>query len=107
MKIRRTRPDPTRDYERERAENGGQLRYPPTYANAESHWWDASQIYGSNHETTQRLRAERRLENGNTVLTGGLVPHGKLYLDHDHLILEHNALGCKLETALTDFPGHL
>src|SRR3984893_8691615 len=52
IKTRRPRPDPPRDYERERAENGGQLRYPPTYANAESHWWDASQIYGSNHETT-------------------------------------------------------
>ena len=107
MKIRRTRPDPTRDYERERAENGGQLRYPPTYANAESHWWDASQIYGSNHETTQRLRAERRIENGNTVPTGELVPDGKLYLDHDNLILDPNALDPdKLETALTGFSGN-
>ena len=64
MKIRRTRPDPTRDYEREKAANGGQLKYPPTYANAELHWWDASQIYGSNRQTTERLRAQRRIENG-------------------------------------------
>ena len=106
MKIRRTRPDPTRDYERERTENGGQLKYPPTYANAESHWWDASQIYGSNHQTTQRLRAQRRIENGNSVLTGELVPDGKLYLDHDNLILDPNALDDRLETALTGFSGN-
>jgi Animal haem peroxidase len=106
MKIRRTRPDPTRDYDRERAENGGRLLYPPTYANAESHWWDASQIYGSNHETTQRLRAERRLENGKVVPTGALVPDGKLYLDHDNLILDPNALDDHLETALTGFSGN-
>ena len=106
MKIRRTRPDPTRDYEREQAENGGRLKYPPTYANAESHWWDASQIYGSNHETTLRLRAERRLENGKVVPTGELVPDGKLYLDDDDLILDPNALDDRLETALTGFSGN-
>jgi hypothetical protein len=106
MKIRRTRPDPTRDYAREKAENGGRLKYPPSYANAESHWWDASQIYGSNHETTARLRAERRLENGKTVLTGAPMPDGKLYLDHDNLILDPNALDDRLETALTGFSGN-
>ncbi len=106
MKIRRTRPDPTRDYEREKAENGGRLKYPPTYANAELHWWDASQIYGSNRETTLRLRAQRRVENGKTVATGELVPDGKLYLDHDDLILDPNALDDKLETALTGFSGN-
>jgi hypothetical protein len=101
-----SRPDPTRDYEREKTENGGRLKYPPTYANAESHWWDASQIYGSNRQTTQRLRAQRRSENGNSVLTGELVPDGKLYLDHDDLILDPNALDDKLETALTGFSGN-
>ena len=106
MKIRRTRPDPTRDYEREKAANGGRLKYPPTYANAESHWWDASQIYGSNRQTTERLRAQRRIENGNPVLTGEPVPDGKLYLDHDELILDPNALDDKLETALTGFSGN-
>ncbi len=90
MNIRRTRPDPTRDYARERAENGGRLRYPPTYANAESHWWDASQIYGSNHETTQRLRSAYRTVDGKTVPTGELLPDGKLYLNDDNLILDPN-----------------
>ena len=106
MKIRRTRPDPTRDYAREKAENGGQLKYPPSYANAESHWWDASQIYGSNRQTTARLRAQRRLENGKLVPTGEPMPDGKLYLDNDSLILDPNALDDRLETALTGFSGN-
>lgn len=38
MRIMRTRPDPTRP-----AGAAG----PATYANTETHWWDASQIYGS------------------------------------------------------------
>jgi len=106
MKIRRTRPDPTRDYAREKAENGGRLKYPPSYANAESHWWDGSQIYGSNRETTAGLRADRRIENGQMVLTGEPVPDGKLYLDDDNLVLDPKALGDKLETALTGFSGN-
>jgi hypothetical protein len=102
MKIRHTRPDPTRDYDRERADNGGQLRYPPTYANAESHWWDASQIYGSNHETTVRLRTQYRTVDGKTVPTDQLMPDGKLYLDDDNLLLDPN----NLQSALTGFSGN-
>jgi hypothetical protein len=30
---------------------------PPAYANPNSHWWDASQIYGSDPETARRLRS--------------------------------------------------
>jgi Animal haem peroxidase len=108
MKIRKTRPDPTRDYEREMSENGGRLRYPPTYANAESHWWDASQIYGSNHETTARLRAEyKRGPDGKIAPTGAPVPDGKLYLDEDNLILDPNAINPDdLSVALTGFSGN-
>ena len=40
------------------------------------------------------------------MLTGELVPDGKLYLDHDDLILDPNALDDKLETALTGFSGN-
>ncbi len=102
MRVRATRPDPTRDYDRERAENGGRLRHPPTYANAESHWWDASQIYGSNHETTQRLRAQYRSEDGHFVATGDTVPDGKLFLDRDGLMLDPS----HLHSALTGFAGN-
>lgn len=40
MQIRRTRADPTRDPKSFSDDE------PPTYVNAETHWWDASQIYG-------------------------------------------------------------
>src|SRR5262249_6541955 len=62
MRVRPTRPDPTRDYAREKAGNDGRLKDPPSYVNAESHWWDGSQIYGSNPETTLRLRTRYKLD---------------------------------------------
>ncbi len=37
MQIPRTRRDPTSDDD---------PTTPPTYVTADSHWWDASQIYG-------------------------------------------------------------
>src|SRR5262249_40212566 len=49
MVIRRTQPDPTRDYALEddqARKNPRSDRYPPTYVNTGAHWWDASQIYG-------------------------------------------------------------
>jgi hypothetical protein len=44
MRIPRTRADPTSD--------GG----PPTYRNTETHWWDASQVYGSNEIIEKIIR---------------------------------------------------
>jgi hypothetical protein len=43
MQIRRTHADPP---------NGG----PPTYRNTETHWWDASQVYGSSPVIEQMIR---------------------------------------------------
>ncbi|MGY2050596.1 peroxidase family protein [Methylobacterium sp. JK268] len=105
MAVRRTRPDPTRDYAAERAANGGRLRDPPTYANAESHWWDASQIYGSNRETTARLRSDYRIVDGRPVPTGEALPDGKLYLPEGDLILDPASLDPN-ERALTGFSGN-
>ena len=48
MRVMRTRPDPT-------APPGG--NHPPTYANTETPWWDASQIYGTTPEHQQFVRA--------------------------------------------------
>ncbi|MFN6487725.1 MULTISPECIES: peroxidase family protein [unclassified Nostoc] len=74
MLVGRTRPDPTRDYERERQQSpDGKLQYPPTYVNAESHWWDASQIYGNDSQACRTLRTDPN--------TKQLVPKGKLYID--------------------------
>lgn len=114
MKVRPTRPDPTRDYEKERRENGGKLRYPKTYVNAESHWWDASQIYGSNPTVTRRLRTKFQTdadgnlpkgEDGKPQLIpppdGELVPDGKLFLTNDGLSLDPST-----GTALSGFTGN-
>ena len=48
MRIPRTPPDPTRKPE--------ESELPPTYRNRESHWWDASQIYGNSEEETDKLK---------------------------------------------------
>ena len=48
MRVRRTADDPTR--------RPDESEQPPTYLNHESHWWDASQIYGDNEAVTARLR---------------------------------------------------
>jgi hypothetical protein len=48
MTILRTPADPTRP--------SGSDGAPPTHVNFESHWWDASQIYGSNSDYQRRAR---------------------------------------------------
>jgi Animal haem peroxidase len=48
-------------------------RLPPTYINTETHWWDASQLYGSNAEFQQKIRlggdGKVRLNRHNGVKT--------------------------------------
>ena len=63
MFIGKTQPDPTRRQEGEPA--------AITHINEVSHWWDASQIYGSNPETQQRLRNH---VDGKLSLKDGLLP---------------------------------
>ena len=46
MRIQRTRPDPSGDPDR-----------PPTYVTADTHWWDGSQIYGSDPAYAKALRS--------------------------------------------------
>ena len=110
MRIRPTRPDPTRDYSKEPRDANGRLRYPKTYANAESHWWDASQIYGSNPETTRRLRSAYkkdeqgeplRDQNGHLIPTGELLADGKLWVGKNGLSLDPST-----GTALSGFTGN-
>ena len=64
MRILRTRPDPTRPPDGDGA--------PPTYANTETHWWDASQIYGSDAATQARVRSGR--EGKLKIGPDGLIP---------------------------------
>lgn len=66
MKIKATEPDPAPE---------GSTR-PPAYSNLNSHWWDASQVYGSDADTAKKLRS---FEDGKLKLTES----GRLFLDPD------------------------
>jgi hypothetical protein len=64
MRILRTREDPTRLPE--------EASLPPTYANTETHWWDASQIYGTTREFQERIRTGK---DGKLIMgPDGLIP---------------------------------
>jgi Animal haem peroxidase len=98
MLVRRTRADPTR-----RPKDGAG---PVTFANAETHWWDTSQMYG---DTAQALRQYRTGSDGKLKIdpktklvpvdpTGvektGLTMNWWLGLSlmHNIFTLEHNAI---------------
>ena len=104
MRIMRTRPDPTRTP----AEDAAGL--PPTYVNVETHWWDGSQLYGSDAETQAKVRLG---EDGKLrVGEDGLVPVDPksdkhpadepgfwvgLAMLHSLFIREHNAICDRLK----------
>jgi hypothetical protein len=69
MRIERTRSDPNPDA------NGG----APTYVTADSHWWDGSQIYGSEPALSAALRAK---EGGKLRLD----PDGQLPRDLEAMV---------------------
>ena len=101
MTILRTMQDPTRP--------PGDERTPPTYVNTETHWWDASQIYGSNAGYQGRVRSgvDGKLRvDANGLPDIGPSPDGKndrhpadvpgfwlgLSMLHTLFTLEHNAI---------------
>ena len=94
MQIMRTRKDPTH-----LAEDST----PPTYLNTETHWWDGSQLYGSNSETQKRVRSGG--DGKLTVGPDGMLPRELvaraskepgfwvgLALLQTLFVLEHNAI---------------
>ena len=107
MEIRRTRKDPTRDPNSDDP--------IPTSLNTETHWWDASQIYGSSKAVMDAVRSgmDGKLVIGND----GLIPISPvngieitgvtgnwwigLALLHTLFTLEHNAICNKL---IEEFP---
>jgi len=69
MLVQKTQADPTYDSTTE--------QQPHTYINEVTHWWDASQIYGSNRATVQSLRLDydgNKLEFGKLFLPGEKLP---------------------------------
>jgi hypothetical protein len=64
MRILRTPEDPTRRPDEEGT--------PPTYVNVHTHWWDGSQIYGSDEQTQDQVRSG---EDGKLRIgPDGLIP---------------------------------
>jgi hypothetical protein len=63
MKVLRTMPDPTR--------SGTDAGRPETHINTETHWWDASQIYGSDLDYREKVRTHI---------------DGKIHLDKNNLV---------------------
>lgn len=104
MKIRRTRIDPTRPTD--------SANRPATYINTETHWWDGSQLYGSDLATVNRVRS---FEQGKLKLgSDGLLPLDENGIDitgvsgnwwiglsllHTLFTLEHNAICDSLRSA--------
>jgi Animal haem peroxidase len=97
MTIGRSPRDPTRP-----ADAGG----PPTHINRVTHWWDGSQVYGSDQETLRRLRSGvdgklRLTDRGELPVDERTGIHDTgfndnwwvgLYLLHTLFAREHNAI---------------
>ncbi|MCI0486554.1 MAG: peroxidase [Blastocatellia bacterium] len=108
MTVRRTRKDPTRPQG-----SAG----PPTYLNKETHWWDGSQIYGSDNETMMKVRSgsEGKLKLGGDGLlpvdpeTGidisGVTGNWWIGLSMLHTLftLEHNAICDRLRAEFSSW----
>ncbi|NET76063.1 peroxidase family protein [Okeania sp. SIO1F9] len=64
LEIKKTLADTTRSDENTQG--------PPTYINKVTHWWDASQIYGSDRETIDKLRSH--VDGKMLIEDDGLLP---------------------------------
>ncbi len=98
MRVRRTRADPTR-----RKNDGAG---PETFANAETHWWDSSQIYGDSRQALMQYRSRqdgklnidpktRRIPlDASGIERTGLTSNWWLGLSllHNIFTFEHNAI---------------
>lgn len=109
LAINRTLEDPTRP-------EGDKLG-PPTFLSHSTHWWDASQIYGHNQETIDKLRSH---VDGKLIIgDDGLLPFDPetgldmtgfndnwwlgLALLHTLFVKEHNAICDRLKQKYPDW----
>lgn len=108
MFVPKSQPDPTR--------MGDEERTPITFINEVTHWWDGSQIYGSDQETVDRLRSGvdgmLRLTDEHTLPIDkkGVEETGfrrnwwlGLTLFHTLFAREHNAICEHLKAAYPDW----
>lgn len=108
MRVGRTQPDPTRHEEIE--------EIGVTYINEVTHWWDGSQIYGSDPDTNRRLRSgadgKLAMSDDNTLplTTDGVEDSGfvrnwwvGLTMLHTLFAREHNAICNTLKETHSDW----
>ena len=103
MSVKRTQPDPSR--------SSADAGKPQTYRNHNTHWWDGSQLYGSNKAANDKVRSfvDGKLKvNADGTLPSELLS-GKpvtgfnenwwvgLSMLHQLFTLEHNAIASKLK----------
>ncbi len=108
LQVKRTLDDPTR--------TAAEAGLPETYINTNTHWWDGSQIYGSDKETNDEIRSfvggKLRINSDGTLPTGlfGGVPITGfsenwwvgLSMMHQLFVREHNAIADMLSSK---YPG--
>lgn len=104
MSIQRTAPDTDRSTDDD-------INLPPTHRNVNTHWWDGSQLYGSNKETSDKVRSfvdgKLKVESDGTLPTefwSGVPVTGfndnwwlGLSMMHQLFTLEHNAIADTLK----------
>ncbi|HET6938994.1 MAG TPA: peroxidase family protein [Nocardioides sp.] len=111
LEVRRSLPDPTR------RDDGSDREMPVTFLNEVTHWWDASQIYGSDWDTQHSLRSH--VGGRMTVNDDGSLPLDAetgtersgfvrnwwvgLAMLHTLFVREHNAIADKLAQSYPDW----
>ncbi|MFV1874017.1 MAG: peroxidase family protein [Oleiphilus sp.] len=108
MSVNRTAPDPDRA--------ASEAHLPQTYRNTNTHWWDGSQLYGSDKATNDSIRSfvdgKLKLESDGTLPTdywSGIPVTGfnnnwwvGLSMLHQLFTKEHNAIAETLKQAYPD-----
>jgi hypothetical protein len=90
---------------------------PPTYLNTETHWWDGSQLYGSNAEAQERVRtgeSGKLVVGPDSTLPEELVAAASkepgfwvgLALLQTLFVLEHNAICDRLRAEYPSWSDH-
>ncbi len=111
MYVGRTQPDPTRQATGEET--------PVTFINEVTHWWDGSQLYGSDQVTQDRVRSG--VDGKLRIAEDGRLPTDRkgieetgfvrnwwvgLAMLHNLFALEHNAICDDLKRAHPDWDDH-
>lgn len=108
ISVQRTQPDPTRS-----ADEAGK---PQAFRNHITHWWDGSQIYGSDKATNDKIRSfvdgKLKVDNNNRLpreyVSGKPVTGFNdnwwvgLSMLHQLFTLEHNAIADRLKARYPD-----